>query len=223
MKINIFTLFPEIFSSYLSCGVISRAFEKDICQLNLVNIRDFANNKRQDVDDYPFGGGAGMILRPDIIGNAIDSQKFNPHKNKFIITSPKGKKFDQKMAQNLSQESEISILCGRYEGIDHRVITEYKMEEISIGDYILSGGELPALTMIDAILRNIYGVLGNHDSLNEETFNDDFLEYPQYTRPREWKNHKVPDILLSGNHAKIKEWQEKNNTKININNDSKNN
>jgi len=207
LQIHIFTLFPEIFSSYLSFGVISRAFEKNICQLNLVNIRDFANNKRQNVDDYPFGGGAGMILRPDIIGNAIDAQKFNQKKIKFIATSPKGKKFDQKMAQNLSKEPKIAIICGRYEGIDQRVIEEYQMEEISVGDYILSGGELPALTMIDAILRNINGVLGNKNSLLEETFNDDFLEYPQYTRPREWKNRQVPDVLLSGDHGKIRKWR----------------
>jgi len=170
-------------------------------------MRDFANDKRQNVDDYPFGGGAGMILRPDIIGNAIDAQKFNQKKIKFIATSPKGKKFDQKMAQNLSKEPKIAIICGRYEGIDQRVIEEYKMEEISIGDYILSGGELPALTMIDAILRNIDGVLGNKNSLLEETFNDDFLEYSQYTRPREWKNRHVPDVLLSGNHGEIRKWR----------------
>ncbi len=207
MKINIFTLFPEIFTSYLSFGVIARAFEKQICQLNLVNIRDFATDKRQNVDDYPFGGGPGMIMRADIIGNAIDNQEINFNKNKFIFTSPKGQKFNQNIAIKYSKLSEISILCGRYEGIDQRVIDQYNMEEISVGDYILSGGELPALTMIDAILRNIPNILGNKESLIEETFNDDFLEYPQYTRPREWKNRKVPEILLSGNHAKIKQWQ----------------
>jgi|TARA_B110000259_G_scaffold59887_1_gene70823 tRNA (guanine37-N1)-methyltransferase len=207
LKINIFTLFPKIFQSYLSFGVIARAFEKDICQLNLVNIRDYATDRRQNVDDYPFGGGAGMILRPDIIGNAIDAQKLDLKRTKFVITSPRGKKFDQKMSINLSKESEISILCGRYEGIDQRVIEEYQMEEISVGDYILSGGELPALTMIDSILRNIPDVLGNKESLIEETFNDDLLEYPQYTRPREWKNRKIPEILLSGNHKNIREWR----------------
>jgi|TARA_Y100000389_G_scaffold67683_1_gene64101 tRNA (guanine37-N1)-methyltransferase len=207
LKINIFTLFPEIFTSYLSFGVIARAFEKQICQLNLVNIRDFATDKRQNVDDYPFGGGPGMIMRADIIGNAIDNQEINFNKNKFIFTSPKGQKFNQNIAIKYSKLSEISILCGRYEGIDQRVIDQYNMEEISVGDYILSGGELPALTMIDAILRNIPNILGNKESLIEETFNDDFLEYPQYTRPREWKNRKVPEILLSGNHAKIKQWQ----------------
>ncbi|MFT4718238.1 MAG: tRNA (guanine37-N1)-methyltransferase [Rickettsiales bacterium] len=207
LKINIFTLFPEIFQSYLSFGVVARAFERNICQLNSVNIRDYSTDRRQNVDDYPFGGGAGMILRPDIIGNAIDAQKLDLKRTKFIITSPRGKKFDQKMAINLSKESEISILCGRYEGIDQRVIEEYQMEEISVGDYILSGGELPALTMIDSILRNIPDVLGNKESLVEETFNDDFLEYPQYTRPREWKNRKIPEILLSGNHEKIREWR----------------
>ncbi|MFT5795103.1 MAG: tRNA (guanine37-N1)-methyltransferase [Ulvibacter sp.] len=207
LKINIFTLFPEIFQSYLSFGVVARAFERNICQLNSVNIRDYSTDRRQNVDDYPFGGGAGMILRPDIIGNAIDAQKLDLKRTKFIITSPRGKKFDQKMAINLSKESEISILCGRYEGIDQRVIEEYQMEEISVGDYILSGGELPALTMIDSILRNIPDVLGNKESLVEETFNDDFLEYPQYTRPREWKNRKIPEILLSGNHEKIRGWR----------------
>lgn len=210
MKFNIFTLFPEIFSSYLSFGILSRALEKKIFDINLINIRNFANNKRQDVDDYPFGGGAGMILRPDIIGNAIDAQKLDLKKTKFIITSPRGQKFNQKMAINLSKEQNIAILCGRYEGVDHRVIAEYNMEEISIGDYILSGGELPALSIIDAILRNIKDVLGNEESLTEETFNDGFIEYPQYTRPREWKNRKVPEILLSGNHNKIKKWRENN-------------
>ncbi len=207
MKINIFTLFPEIFQSYLSFGVIARAFEKEISTLNLVNIRDFAIDKRQNVDDYPFGGGAGMILKPDIIAKAIDAQKLNLKKTKFICTSPRGKTFNQKMAIDFSKESEIAILCGRYEGIDQRVIAEYEMEEISVGDYILSGGELPALTMIDAILRNIPNVLGNQESLNEETFNDDFLEYPQYTRPRKWKNREVPEILLSGDHGKIRKWR----------------
>lgn len=215
MKINIFTLFPEIFQSYLSFGVMSRACEKDIFQLNLVNIRDFAIDKRQNVDDYPFGGGAGMLMRSDVIGNAIDCQKFDPKKIKFICTSPKGQKFTQKMAVNLSAEKEIAILCGRYEGIDQRVIDEYQMQEISVGDYILSGGELPALTMMDAILRNISDVLGNKESLIDETFNDDFLEYPQYTRPREWKNRKVPDILLSGNHQEIKNWRLNNSIKKN--------
>ena len=215
MKINIFTLFPEIFSSYLSFGIISRAFEKKICDLNLVNIRNFAIDKRQNVDDYPFGGGPGMILRPDIIGNAIDAQKIDLKKTKFICTCPKGKKFDQNMAIDLSLESEISILCGRYEAIDQRVIEEYQMEEISVGDYILSGGELPALTMIDAILRNIPNVLGNKESLITETFNDDFLEYPQYTRPREWKGRKIPDILLSGDHKKIDKWRNEKSLKDN--------
>jgi tRNA (guanine37-N1)-methyltransferase len=220
-KVKIFTIFPDLFPGILSTSIVGDALKKDIWNLQTVNIRDFAINSRGSVDDTPFGGGAGMLMRPDVLGSAIDSNIKDLSKTKIIYPSPRGKIFTQKMARELSLEKNLAIICGRYEGVDQRVIDEYDMQEISIGDYILSGGELAAMVIIDAIVRNLDGVLGAGDSLKEESFGDgqggDFdnlLEYPHYTKPQIWKNRKVPDILLSGHHKNIQKWRKDQAIKI---------
>lgn len=213
-KTKIFTIFPELFPGILSSSIVGDALDKKIWNLEIINIRDFAFDARKTVDDTPFGGGAGMLLRPDVLGNAIDSNIKDFSKTKIIYPSPRGKLFNQKKARELSKEKELVIICGRYEGIDQRVIDEYQIEEISIGDYVLSGGELPAMVMLDAIIRNLDGVLGGGDSLKEESFGngegsvfDNLLEYPHYTKPQIWKDRKVPEVLLSGHHKNIEEWR----------------
>ena len=212
INFKILTLFPNMFPGPLGKSVTGIALKKDLWGLDVFNIRDYSNNKHKNVDDTPYGGGAGMVLRADVVGDAIEDVKTD--KAKIIYLSPRGKKLDQKMARQLAKEEEIILLCGRYEGVDQRVLDEYEIEELSIGDYVLSGGEMAAYVVVDAILRNVEGVLGDEASLSEESFSvsDDneyekLLEYPQYTRPEEWKNRKVPDILKSGHHANIKKWQ----------------
>lgn len=210
MKFKILTIFPELFPGALSFSITGAALQKNLWSLQALDIRDYAKDKHKTVDDTPYGGGAGMLLKADVIGDAIEANKTK----KIIYLSPRGKLFNQKMAQELSKEKEIMILCGRYEGVDQRVLDEYEIEEISIGDYVLSGGEIAAYVFIDAILRNIDGVLGADESLNEESFgaknNDEFanlLEYPHYTRPQVWKGREVPEVLRNGHHKKIQEWR----------------
>jgi len=208
---NILTLFPELFPGPLSASVTGAALSKKLWSFSAINIRDYAFDKRGTVDDTPYGGGAGMVLKPDVVAAAIESLK---PKSKLIYLSPRGKVFNQKIARQLAQEQEITILCGRYEGVDQRVIDEFQIEEISIGDYVLSGGEIAGYVFIDAILRNVSGVLGADESLAEESFgsekNPEFqnlLEYPHFTKPAQWRGREVPDVLLSGHHEKIAKWR----------------
>jgi tRNA (guanine37-N1)-methyltransferase len=201
---KIFTLYPEFFPGLLDIGMYRRAREKKIWSLDVINIRDFAIDKHGSVDDKPFGGGSGMLMRPDVVNNCIETNK---NDNPIIYLSPKGDKLDTSLVKQFAQQAGINILCGHFEGVDQRVIEKNKIQEISIGDYVLSGGESAAIVVLDAILRTLPGVLGGEKSLEEETFNNNLLEYPQYTQPRNWEGIAVPDVLLSGNHAEIKDWR----------------
>lgn len=203
MKFDVLTLFPEMFAS-LEQSIIGRAVEKEQITINLVNIRDFSTNKHKKVDDTPYGGGAGMVMMPDVVYRAYQSVQSN--KAKVIYLSPQGKTLNQKKVEELSKEEHLILLCGHYEGIDQRVLDKIVDEEISIGDYILTGGELPAMVLIDSVSRYVEGVL-KEDSIKEETFSNGLLEYPQYTRPESFEGETVPEVLLSGNHQKIEEWR----------------
>lgn len=205
MKIDILTLFPEIFDSIFNWSIIGRAVNKKLVELNCINIRDFSKDKHRKVDDYPFSGGPGMVMKPEPIYDAIDSIRGDY--SKVIYLSPKGKVYDQETANRLSNEDHLVLLCGHYEGIDNRIIENYVDEVISIGDYVLTGGEIPAMVLIDSIVRLIPGVLTSEESFIEESHYNGLLEYPQYTRPREFKGYSVPSILLSGDHKKIEEWK----------------
>ena len=204
LKVNILTIFPEIFPGFLGSSLTGRAMEEKKFELNAINIRDYALDKHKSVDDTPCGGGAGMIMKPDVLGRAIDANYTN---GRIIYMSPKGAPLTQAKVKELSKESELTIICGRFEGIDERVIEAYNVEEISIGDYILTGGEQAAMIMLDAIVRLLPSVLGNEESIEDESFENNLLEYPQYTRPTEWEGRKVPEVLLSGHHKKISEWR----------------
>ena len=204
MKIDVLTLFPEMFAP-LSQSIIGRARQKGIIEINIHNIRDFSKDKHKKCDDEPFGGGAGMVMTPQPLYDAIMSLKRD---NSYVVlTSPRGKTFNQKICKEYSKLEHIIFVCGHYEGIDERVIELCIDEEMSIGDFVLTGGEIPAMAMIDSISRYVEGVLGNLESLQEESFSSGLLEYPQYTRPAEFMGLKVPDVLLSGNHAEIKKYR----------------
>ena len=205
MKFDILTLFPEMFEP-INQSILGRAQEKNIIDINVINIRDFSENKHKKVDDTPYGGGAGMVIMPDVVYRAYKSID-NIENAKVIYMSPQGKTLNQQMVQDLAKEENIILLCGHYEGIDQRVIDEIVDEEISIGDYVLTGGEIPAMVLIDAVSRYIDGVI-NKNSIEEETFSNGLLEYPQYTRPEIFLGKKVPDVLLSGHHKNIKKWRE---------------
>ena len=202
---KVFTLYPEVFPGPLSKGLYGKALSNKLWELKIINIRDAATDKHKTVDDSPYGGGTGMLLKADILANSIDQ---NIKKgDRIFYLSPKGKKFDQKLAQELSREKSVSLICGHFEGVDERVLTTRNIEEISIGDYVLSGGETAALVVLDSILRLLPGVLGNQKSASEETFENGLLEYPQYTKPQIWEEKSVPEVLLSGDHSKIKDWR----------------
>ncbi len=204
-KARVFTLYPEIFPGPLNKGLYGKALQKKIWDLEVVNIRDSAEDKHKTVDDTPFGGGSGMLLKADILGKSIDN---NINKNERIFyLSPKGKKFDQKIAKELSKEKTINLVCGHFEGVDERILKTRNIEEFSIGDYVLSGGESASFVVIDTILRLLPDVLGNNNSKEEESFENGLLEYPQYTKPQIWEEKSVPEVLLSGDHAKIKDWR----------------
>lgn len=210
MKFDILTLFPEMFEN-LKQSIIGRAIEKNIININLINIRDFSKDKHKKVDDTPYGGGAGMVMKPDVVYSAYNSIK---DKNaKVIYMSPQGKKLNQKKVEELSKEEHLVILCGHYEGIDQRVLDKIVDEEISIGDYVLTGGELPAMVLIDSVSRYVEGVL-KEDSIKEESFSNGLLEYPQYTRPEVFEGEKVPEILLSGHHENISKWRKEKSLEI---------
>ena len=201
---TVFTLYPDLFPGPFSEGLYGKALEKKIWDLQKVNIRDYAEDKHKTVDDTPYGGGSGMLIKPDVIGNALD--KNTKKGEKIIFLTPRGKVFNHECAKKFSQEKIINIICGHFEGIDQRVIDSRNIEEISIGDFVLSGGETASYVFLDAILRLIPGVIGNENSIAEESFENGLLEYPQYTKPQIWEKKSVPDVLLSGDHAKIKDW-----------------
>lgn len=208
IRFDVLTLFPDMFSAVLGDSIIGRAQEKGLLELNLVNIRDFSKNKHRKTDDYPFSGGGGMLMTPQPVYDAYMSvakdRKNKPH---TVYLSPQGKTFNQKRAKELSQMEEIVLLCGHYEGIDQRVIDMIVDEEISMGDFVLTGGEIPAMAVIDAVSRMIPGVLANEKSYGDESHFDGLLEYPQYTQPREFMGRKVPEILFSGHHKNIEKWK----------------
>ncbi|MBS5786397.1 tRNA (guanosine(37)-N1)-methyltransferase TrmD [Clostridioides mangenotii] len=216
MRFHIMTLFPDIFTSYMNESIMKRAVEKEIIEVHVYNIRDYSTNKHKKVDDYPFGGGAGMVMTPqpiyDTYKHIVD--KFDIKDPKVIYLTPKGRVFKQTIAEELSIGEDVILLCGHYEGVDQRIIDLIITDEISIGDFVLTGGELPALIMIDAISRLIPGVLNQNESFEEESFKDNLLEYPHYTRPRDFEGLKVPDVLLSGNHKNIDEWRKNESIKI---------
>lgn len=205
MIIDVLTLFPDIFSDMINWSIIGRAVENNIIEINSINIRDFSKNKHKKVDDYPFGGGPGMVMTPEPIYDAISSVRSID--SKVIYLSPQGKKLNQKILNDLSKESHLILLCGHYEGIDNRIIENYVDEEISIGDFVLTGGEIPAMVLIDGITRLLPGVLSTDESFLDESHYNGVLEHPQYTRPRIFKDLDVPEVLLSGNHQKIDDWK----------------
>ena len=203
MKFSVLTLFPEMFS-ILNESIIGRAKEKQLIDIDIINIRDFSKNKHKKVDDTPYGGGAGMVIRPDVVYDAYKS--INDEKARVIYLSPQGKKLNQLKVQELSKEDHIILLCGHYEGIDQRIIDEIVDEEISIGDYVLTGGELPAMVLIDSVSRYVGGVISK-ESIEEESFSNGLLEYPQYTRPESFLGREIPEVLKSGHHENIKKWR----------------
>ena len=204
-QVQVFTLYPEFFPGPLSKGLYGKALSKELWNLNVVNIRDVAEDKHKTVDDTPYGGGSGMLLKADTLAKSLDKNKIEG--DRIIYLSPKGKKFDQLYAQELSKEKSVSFICGHFEGVDERVLSTRNIEEVSIGDYVLSGGETAAFVVIDSILRLLPGVLGNENSKMDESFENGLLEYPQYTKPQIWEEKAVPEVLLSGDHNKIKDWR----------------
>lgn len=204
MKFDVLTLFPEMFTPVKE-SILGRAQEKELIDINLINIRDFSKDKHKKVDDTPYGGGAGMVIRPDVVLDSYNSIKEKKNA-KVIYMSPQGKVLNQQVVENLSKEQHLIILCGHYEGIDQRAIDKIVDEEISIGNYVLTGGEIPAMVLIDSVSRYIDGII-NKESIEEESFSNGLLEYPQYTRPELFENEKVPDVLISGHHKNIEDWR----------------
>jgi len=202
---RIYSLFPEFFESPLKCGLLGKAITGGLIDVSVVDIRSYSLNKHRRCDDYPYGGGSGMVIMPEPLFAAFEANETGD--SKVIYMSPSGRLLNQGVVKRLSKEKEISILCGNYEGIDQRVIDSFVDEEISIGDYVLSGGEFAALILLDSVARYIPGFMSNEESLLEESFESDLLEYPQWTRPAEFRGHKVPEVLLSGDHDKIKNWR----------------
>ena len=202
---QVFTLYPEVFPGPLSKGLYGKAMSKKLWDLKVVNIRDAAEDKHKTVDDTPYGGGSGMLLKADVLAKSLDQNRIEGEK--ILYLSPKGKKFDQSYAKKLATAKSLSLICGHFEGVDERVLSTRNIEEVSIGDYVLSGGETAAYVVIDSVLRLLPGVLGNDNSKIEETFENGLLEYPQYTKPQIWEEKSVPGVLLSGDHNKIKDWR----------------
>ena len=202
---RIFTLYPEFFPGPLEKGLYGKALAEKIWKLETVNIRDYTTDKHKTADDTTYGGGSGMLIKPDVLANSLDKNLSS--REKIIYLSPKGKLFNQELAKKLSKERTINLICGHFEGVDQRVLDSRNIKEVSIGDFILSGGESAAFVMLDSIIRLLPGVLGNETSAEEESFENGLLEYPQYTKPQIWEEKTVPDVLLSGDHAKIKDWR----------------
>ena len=205
LEVQIFTLYPDLYPGLLDIGIYKKAQEKQKWNLKIIDIRDYAFDDNRTVDGTPFGGGSGMLLKPDVVASALD--KNIKSQEKIIYLSPKGKRLDQREVKSLSKLKKINILCGHFEGVDQRLLETRNIEEYSIGDFILSGGETAAFVFIDAILRLLPGVLGNDNSTKDESFENGLLEYPQYTKPQIWEEKEVPNVLLSGDHAKIKHWR----------------
>ena len=204
-KAKVFTLYPKIFPGPLGVGLYKKALDKKIWALEVVNIRNFAKDKHKTVDDAPFGGGSGMVLRADVLADALDQNVLDNSEYKICL-SPKGKKFDFNFSKKFLEKN-INIICGHFEGIDQRILETRNIEEISLGDFVLSGGEIAAMAIINSVVRLIPGVIGNENSLDEETFEKNLLEYPQYTKPQKWEEKNVPAVLISGDHKKIKDWR----------------
>lgn len=208
-RFHILTLFPDMVEDGLNTSIIGRATEAGYLEIHAVNIRDYSTNKHNKVDDYPYGGGAGLVMQPEPIYRAYQSvTKDMEFKPRVIYLTPQGKVFHQEMAKELAQESDLVFLCGHYEGVDERILEEIVTDYVSIGDYVLTGGELPAMVMIDAISRLVPGVLNNNESAGEESFENGLLEYPQYTRPPVFLEKEVPEVLLSGHHENIRRWRQ---------------
>jgi tRNA (guanine37-N1)-methyltransferase len=208
LRIDILTLFPEMFGSFLGTSIPKRAAEKGLVEYKLTNFRDFATDAHQSVDDKPFGGGPGMVMMCQTVYDAVDAvEKQDPRKSIRILLTPQGERFDQRMAESFASRERLLLIAGRYEGFDERIIEGLKPIELSIGDYVLSGGELPAMVVIDSVVRLLPGALGAEDGAADETFTDGLIEHPQYTRPRDFRGMQVPDVLLSGNHAAIAKWR----------------
>lgn len=208
MRIDVLTLFPEMFESPLSYSILKRAQESNIVEIVLTNIRDFTTGKYRKVDDKPYGGGPGMVMMPGPVFDCFEHvEKLSPEKGRIILLTPQGQRFDQKKAVELSREKRLILIAGRYEGFDERICTGLGAEQISIGDFVLSGGELAAMVIVDAVVRLLAGALGDEASADDESFSEGLLEYPQYTRPEVFRGMKVPDVLLSGDHKKINEWR----------------
>ncbi len=225
MRFSVMTLFPEMITSSMQSSITGRALENNLISLDVYNIRDYSLDKHKKVDDYPYGGGAGMLMFPQpiydcykAIEGRINAGESSGRSLRVIYLSPKGKIFNQAMAKELSQEDDLIFLCGHYEGIDQRVLDTIVTDEVSIGDYVLTGGELPALVMMDTISRLVPGVLNNEESSQDESHSAGLLEYPQYTRPAEWMGRKVPDVLISGNHALIAKWRMEQSLEVTKNN-----
>lgn len=212
MKVHVLSLFPPMFEGVFGMSILKKAQEKGMVELTVTDIRDFSDNKHNQVDDYPYGGGAGMVLKPEPMFNAVEAIT-EGRTPRIILMCPQGERFTQKKAEELAREEELVFLCGHYEGYDERIREHLVTDEISIGDFVLTGGELPAMTVIDAVVRLLPGVLGQADSHIQDSFSTGLLEHPHYTRPADYKGMKVPDILLSGNHAKIDEWREEQSFK----------
>ena len=211
LKVQVLTLFPEAFPGTTNISLSGKALAKGIWALNTIDIRNFSDNERGKIDDAPFGGGPGMIMRADILAATVDfaqEQVLDRSKSRTLYLSPRGKQFDQSMAREMAQADALTLICGRYEGIDERILTTRDIEEISLGDFILSGGEAAALVLIDAVVRLLPGVINTEDSLADESFENSLLEYPQYTRPKAWEDRVVPTVLLSGNHGAIRQWRQ---------------
>ena len=214
MRFHVLTLFPEMIEQGLGTSITGRAMEKGLVSLNAVNIRDYADNKHRKVDDYTYGGGAGMLMQAQPVYDACMAVQNSLEKPaRVVYMSPQGRTFNQEMAKELAREEDLIILCGHYEGIDERVLEEIVTDEISIGDYVLTGGELPAMVVIDTVSRLIHGVLGNGVSADTDSFMNGLLEYPQYSRPETWRGRTVPAILLSGDHAKVDRWRKEQSLK----------
>ncbi|MCH1983685.1 tRNA (guanosine(37)-N1)-methyltransferase TrmD [Ruminococcus sp. OA3] len=214
MNYHVLTLFPEMVEQGLHTSIIGRAIEQQLLSLSCVNIRDYAGNKHMKVDDYPYGGGAGMVMQAEPVYASYQAVKEKiGYPPRVVYLTPQGGVFNQKMAQELAQEKDLVFLCGHYEGIDERVLEEIVTDYVSIGDYVLTGGELPAMVMIDTISRMVPGVLSNEESAMTESFSDNLLEYPQYSRPAVWRGKEVPEVLLSGHHANIEKWRHEQSLK----------
>ncbi|HEY4716177.1 MAG TPA: tRNA (guanosine(37)-N1)-methyltransferase TrmD [bacterium] len=207
MRFDILSLFPDFFTSPLNAGILSRAIQNGFAEVKITNIRDFASGRHKVVDDMPFGGGPGMVLKPEPVVAALESIILDGRKSIRILLSPDGRKFNQEFAGELLRYDQVVLICGRYEGVDERIRANFVDDDVSIGDYVLSGGEVAAIVILESVVRLVKGVIGNEESIHAETFSRSLLDYPQYTRPREFRGYNVPEVLVSGNHSEIKKWR----------------